>query len=157
MINNPIIYKIFKDFTNHRKKTNRAVVFSCRPFPNILKYRDHRWNFPTIWKTRLLKTLSLKSLSLYVYLCMYISWCTSLYVYISLYIYLFMYVSLCISPLFMYISVCISFYVYISMYISLYISLCIPLYVWYLFFIPLYVYPWMYISLCMSLNVYLLL
>ena len=37
MINNPIIYKFFKDFTNHRKKINRAVVFSCRLFPNILK------------------------------------------------------------------------------------------------------------------------
>ena len=40
--NNPIIYKFFKDFTNHRKKTNMAVIFSCRPFPNILKYRDHQ-------------------------------------------------------------------------------------------------------------------
>ena len=58
MINNPIIYKLFKDFTNHRKKTNRTVVFSSRPFPNILKYRDLWWNLPTIWKTRLLKTLS---------------------------------------------------------------------------------------------------
>ena len=28
MISNPIIYKFFKDFTNHKKKTNRAVVFS---------------------------------------------------------------------------------------------------------------------------------
>ena len=28
-INNFIIYKFFKDFTNHRKKTSRAVVFSC--------------------------------------------------------------------------------------------------------------------------------
>ena len=28
-------------------KTNRAVVFSCRPFPNL----------PEIWKTRLLQTL----------------------------------------------------------------------------------------------------
>ena len=27
MIISPIIYKFFKDFTNHRKKTNRAVVF----------------------------------------------------------------------------------------------------------------------------------
>ena len=36
MIKNPFIYKFFKDFTNHRKKTNRAVVFSHRPFPNIL-------------------------------------------------------------------------------------------------------------------------
>ena len=34
--NNSIIYKVFKDFTNHRKKTNREVVFSFRPFPNIL-------------------------------------------------------------------------------------------------------------------------
>ena len=28
--------------TLHRKKTNVAVVFSSRPFPNILKYRNHR-------------------------------------------------------------------------------------------------------------------
>ena len=28
VISNPIIYKFFKDFTNHRKKTNKAVVFS---------------------------------------------------------------------------------------------------------------------------------
>ena len=34
----PIIYKFFSDFTNHRKKTNTVVVFSCRPLPNILKY-----------------------------------------------------------------------------------------------------------------------
>ena len=39
MINNSIIYKFFKDFTNRRKKTDRGVVFSSRPFPNILKYR----------------------------------------------------------------------------------------------------------------------
>ena len=36
-----IIYKFFTNFTNHRKKNKRAVVFSCRPIPNILKYRDH--------------------------------------------------------------------------------------------------------------------
>ena len=42
VINNPIIFKFFRDFTNHRKKTKRVVVFSCRPWPNILKYRDHR-------------------------------------------------------------------------------------------------------------------
>ena len=33
----PIIYKLFKDFTNHRQKASRAVGLSCRPFPNILK------------------------------------------------------------------------------------------------------------------------
>ena len=49
-------YMFFKDFTNHRNKTNRVVVFSSRPFSNIVKYRDQRWNFPTIWKTRLLET-----------------------------------------------------------------------------------------------------
>ena len=58
VINNPIIYKFFKDVTNHRKETNRAVVFNCRPFPNILKYRDHRWDLPTIWKARLLQALA---------------------------------------------------------------------------------------------------
>ena len=31
-----IIYKFFKDFTNHRKKTNRVVVFSSKPFLDIL-------------------------------------------------------------------------------------------------------------------------
>ena len=37
MINNPIISKFFKYFTNHRKKTNRAIVFSFISFANILK------------------------------------------------------------------------------------------------------------------------
>ena len=32
MINNPIIYKILLT----TEKTNRAVVFSCRPFPTFL-------------------------------------------------------------------------------------------------------------------------
>ena len=64
-INNPIIYKFFKDFTNHWKKTNKVVIFSCRPFPNILKYRDHQWNLPRIWKTRLLETL-IEEFSYYV-------------------------------------------------------------------------------------------
>ena len=59
MINNPNIYKFFKYFTNQRKKTNWAVVFSCKNFPNILKYRDRQKNLPTIWITRhLLKTLA---------------------------------------------------------------------------------------------------
>ena len=60
-MNNPIIYKFFKDFTNHRKKTNRAVVFSSRPFPNI-KYRNLNTGttdetFQESGKKRLLKTL----------------------------------------------------------------------------------------------------
>ena len=42
VINNPIIYKFFKDFTNHRKKTIRVVIFSFRPFPKILKYREYQ-------------------------------------------------------------------------------------------------------------------
>ena len=29
-----------------------VVVLSRKPCPNILKYRDHRWDLPTIWKTR---------------------------------------------------------------------------------------------------------
>ena len=31
---------VIKGFNNHRKKTNRPVVFSCRPVPNVLKYKD---------------------------------------------------------------------------------------------------------------------
>ena len=46
----------FKDSTNHRIKINKEIVFSCRPFPNILKCRDHREDLPTIWKTILLQT-----------------------------------------------------------------------------------------------------
>ena len=34
MINNPIIYTFLKDFTNHRKKTNEAVVFLSPTFLN---------------------------------------------------------------------------------------------------------------------------
>ena len=65
MINNPIIYKFFKDFTNHRKKTNRAVVFSYRTFPNILKYRTTLETFQQLGKQDSLRCL-LKNLSLVV-------------------------------------------------------------------------------------------
>ena len=34
MINNPIIYKLFNDFTNHRKKTRRT--FAVDLFPTLL-------------------------------------------------------------------------------------------------------------------------
>ena len=37
VINKPIIYKFFKDFTNHKSKTNMAVVLSRRSLPDILK------------------------------------------------------------------------------------------------------------------------
>ena len=30
--------KVFQNFSNHRKKTNRVVVFSCRTFPNLSKF-----------------------------------------------------------------------------------------------------------------------
>ena len=36
--------------------TKRTVVFSDRPFSNIFKYWDHRWDLATIWNTRLLQT-----------------------------------------------------------------------------------------------------
>ena len=39
MISKPIIDKFFKDFTKHRNKTIRVVISSCKPFPNILKYK----------------------------------------------------------------------------------------------------------------------
>ena len=43
-LDDPIIYKFFKDFTKRRKKTN------------ILKYSEHWQNLLTIWNTRLLQT-----------------------------------------------------------------------------------------------------
>ena len=42
------IYNFFKDVTNYRKKTKMVIVFSIRPFPNILKYGDHQWDLLTI-------------------------------------------------------------------------------------------------------------
>ena len=36
--------------------TKRTVVFSDRPFWNIFKYWDHRWDLATIWNKRLLQT-----------------------------------------------------------------------------------------------------
>ena len=64
VINNSIICKFSKNFTSGRKKTSRAVVFSFRPFFNSLKYRDHRWNLPAIWETRLLQHLLKSSASM---------------------------------------------------------------------------------------------
>ena len=50
VINKLIIFKFLKEFTNHVKKTNKAVVFSCKGLPNILKYCEHGLNLP---KTRI--------------------------------------------------------------------------------------------------------
>ena len=39
VIKKPITYKFFRDFTNYRKKTNRVVLFCCRPFPKTMGRR----------------------------------------------------------------------------------------------------------------------
>ena len=57
MIHRFVIFNFSKIF-NHRQKTTRAAVFSCKPFPNIFKYRDHRCNYPPIGK-RILCSLRL--------------------------------------------------------------------------------------------------
>ena len=55
-LSNSIRHICFKDFTNHRKETNRAVhlsvhlPFSCLPFPNILKHSEHWWELLTTCK-----------------------------------------------------------------------------------------------------------
>ena len=54
------INKFFTDITNHRKKTNKAVFFSCTPFLEIFKYRDYWWEVSTICKTRFLQTHTVK-------------------------------------------------------------------------------------------------
>ena len=56
VINKTIIYNFTTDFTNHTKKTNRTVAFSCRHFPDIFKYRGQQWDLQTMWKTSLLQT-----------------------------------------------------------------------------------------------------
>ena len=65
MINNPIIYKFLKDFTNHRKKTNRLVVFSRRPLSNILKYRGTDETFQESGKQESLRHILKSSVSMY--------------------------------------------------------------------------------------------
>ena len=46
---------IFSEFLNHRNRTNGAVVFCCRPLPNILKYSDHMRDLPITWISRFLR------------------------------------------------------------------------------------------------------
>ena len=48
-----VIYKFFQDLFA-TKKTNSAVAFNCRFFPNILEKRECGSNFSTIWEKRLL-------------------------------------------------------------------------------------------------------
>ena len=57
--------QVFQNFINERKKTNRMRFFSCRPFPNIFKYKDHRWQLPTISIKRLFQKIIVE-FSLYV-------------------------------------------------------------------------------------------
>ena len=61
------IYSLYLliEFTNHRQKTSRVVFLSFRPLTNIIKYRDHRSNLPTIYKISFLQT-HIQDLSWYV-------------------------------------------------------------------------------------------
>ena len=43
MISKPIIYKFFKDFTNHRKKTNKVVVFCSKTLIQELRLGFNVW------------------------------------------------------------------------------------------------------------------
>ena len=64
-MNNPIIYKFFEDFTDNRRKTNRAAVFSCRLLPNILRNKDQWWDLPTIWKKESFRHIMKNPASMY--------------------------------------------------------------------------------------------
>ena len=52
----PIIYKFFKDFTDHRKKTNRKVVFSNRHLPTMLNTGTTDDTFQKSRKQEILQT-----------------------------------------------------------------------------------------------------
>ena len=65
MISKPVIYKFFKDFTNHRKKTNRVLVFSYRLFPNILKKGTTDQTFQQSGKQESFRHLFKNSTSMY--------------------------------------------------------------------------------------------
>ena len=42
--------------SKERRLTGQLFLAVDLFFPNILKYRDHQWKLPKIWKTRLLQT-----------------------------------------------------------------------------------------------------
>ena len=65
MMNNLIIYTFFKDFTNHRKKTNWVVVFSCRPFPTFLNTRTTHMTFQQSRKQDSFRYILTTSASMY--------------------------------------------------------------------------------------------
>ena len=65
VINNPMIYKFFKDFTNHRKNSNRAAVFSSSHFPSILRHKDHHETFQQSGKQDSLRHILKSSASTY--------------------------------------------------------------------------------------------
>ena len=70
MINKHIIFKFFREFINHEKKTNRAIVFSYNCLPNILKYCDHRWNFPKFrrfWRIKIHSDTNWKIQLIYIW------------------------------------------------------------------------------------------
>ena len=70
MISKYIIFKFFIEFTNHERNTNRAVVFSYRCLPNILKYCDHRWNFPKFrrfWRIKIHSDTNWKIQLIYIW------------------------------------------------------------------------------------------
>lgn len=56
------IYNFFEYFNNHKKKNNRAVGFSCRTLPSILKCEEHIWDLPTICKIHIFQILLSKLL-----------------------------------------------------------------------------------------------
>ena len=56
MINNPIICKLFKEFTNRKRKTNRARFLAVYLTPAFLNIGTTIMNLQTICKTRLLQT-----------------------------------------------------------------------------------------------------
>ena len=59
------IYRLFKDFTNNRRKTNRVIVLSCRYLTGILKHKNDTWNLPAIWKQDAFRHILKSSGSMY--------------------------------------------------------------------------------------------
>ena len=43
MISKSNIYIFFRDFTNNRKKTSRAITFCSEPCPDILNYGEQNF------------------------------------------------------------------------------------------------------------------
>ena len=117
-------------------------------FPSVIDIYIHTTRRPLSIYASI--SLSLPSLSIYIYLYIYLSIYLSLSISLSIYISLYISISLSIS-LHLYLSPSISLSISLSLYPSLYLSISISLSIYLSIYLSLYLY--LYLSLSISLSI----